>query len=71
MKKMVLNEDESTDGVCYHCKEKIGVCEREITCQDCEDAMPRRHECSASPTHCEFCGEAIEDCHCQPSGHYD
>jgi len=22
-------------------------------------------------TLCEYCGELIDDCHCQPSGHYD
>ena len=66
-----MNEDESTNGICDHCNERIEVCQCEITCQKCEDALPRRHKCAKDPTHCEYCGEHVETCHCQPSGHYD
>lgn len=66
-----MNDDESTNGICDHCHERISVCECEITCQTCEDAMPRKHECVQESNVCPYCDEPIDDCHCQPSGHYD
>ena len=69
--RFVFNEDDSTNGVCDHCNLPLDNCECEITCQECEDGMPRKHKCANPPTHCEYCLETIEDCHCQPSDHYD
>ena len=66
-----MNEDESTNGICDHCNLSIKVCECEITCQKCEDSLLRRHKCVDDPAHCEYCGEDIDNCHCQPSGYYD
>jgi hypothetical protein len=67
----VMNEADSTNGICDYCHLRIEDCECEITCQKCEDGLPRKHKCTKEPTHCEYCGEPIEDCHCQPSNHYD
>jgi hypothetical protein len=69
--RSVFNEDDSTGGFCDHCNLPIESCRCEITCQECEDAMPRRHKCANRPTHCDRCGETVDDCHCQPADHYD
>lgn len=60
-----MNEDESTDGICDHCKERIEVCECEITCQKCEDACRRKHTCVEEPDVCEYCDEPPDDCQCR------
>jgi hypothetical protein len=66
-----MNEDDSTNGICDHCNERVVACKCDITCQKCEDLFPRHHKCAKDPTHCEYCDEGIETCNCQPSGHYD
>jgi hypothetical protein len=67
-----MNDVESTNGICDHCKLRIEACQCEdIHCQTCEDSMPRKHKCAEAPSVCPYCDEPIDDCHCQPSGHYD
>lgn len=66
-----MNEDDSTGSICDHCQQSIKVCECEIICQSCEDAMPRQHKCAGEARVCPYCDEPLDDCHCQPSGHYD
>ena len=64
-----INDEESTDGICDYCGEKIAVCECEgIHCKTCEDGLPRKHKCVKAPTHCEYCDEPIDDCNCQLKG---
>jgi len=66
-----INDEESTNGICDHCHQRIEVCECELHCQKCEDVMSRKHKCADDPRVCPDCGEPIDDCHCQPSGLYD
>jgi hypothetical protein len=67
-----MSDEESTNGICDHCHERIEVCKcDDIHCPKCEDALPRNHKCAKDPTHCEYCGESVDDCECKPSDRFD
>lgn len=67
-----LNDEESTNGLCDHCRMRISDCECEdIHCQTCEDFRARRHRCVQVPERCEYCDELMDNCECKPSWLYD